>query len=175
VHLFSQSRGKLKWNDPCGVRAGAIGRERALGRRVPRRLRPRGALADGAAAGAAERPNLAASSRRFVWRRRNSAATTLSRRTARGGAPRQRQVLRDWQHDVTTKIWRSPPARASSRSSTSNSTHDRHGHRSGQDSNLNAMAIVAQKLDVPIPRVGHTTSACLHAGDLRQLRPHLAR
>ena len=149
VHLYSQSRGKLHWNEAlqafipgqsaeCERSAGACrgGRATLLWRwadGAAGRGRRRAAAVSGRA-----RTHAAAGRRRCSGARRESLrglaerchhARSAARRTRRIPVDRARQALH----------------------------HDGNGDRPGQDMNLNALAIVAAGLNVPIPQVGLTT------------------
>jgi len=157
VHLFSQSRGKLAWDDALQafVPGQSAENERSAGA-------CRGiyglaeALADGAAAGAAAAPEPGPATRGFV------VTTEIRGNDGYLGAlpvttsPKQRAFV-DWQHDVTTKDLALATREGFQsiehvkRYTTTGMATDQ-----GKTSNLNAMAIVAQKLDVPIPKVGLT-------------------
>ena len=91
--------------------------------------------------------------------------------------PRKHKSFVDWQHDVTTKDLALATREGFhsiehvKRYTTTGMATDQ-----GKTSNLNAMAIVAQQLDVPMPEVGLTTFPhAVHARHVRQLRRHLAR
>ena len=163
VHLFSQSRGKLEWHE--GLQAFVPGQsaenERSAGA-------CRGVydladvLADGAAAGADAAGTPAdgsrAAPRRFtVEAEARTIGTYLGALPAPSTAPTDKSFV-DWQHDVTTKDLALATREGFQsiehvkRYTTTGMATDQ-----GKTSNLNAMAIVAQKLDIAIPRVGHTT------------------
>jgi sarcosine oxidase subunit alpha len=164
VHLFSQSRGKLAWSDKL---QGFIPGQSAENERSAGACRGvfglAEALADGAAAGAAAAgeptaPEPCPSSRRFVVE-----AEARSSDAYLGALPvapclSQDKSFVDWQHDVTTKDLALATREGFQsiehvkRYTTTGMATDQ-----GKTSNLNAMSIVAQKLDVAIPQVGHTT------------------
>jgi sarcosine oxidase subunit alpha len=159
VHLFSQSRGKVVWNDALQsfIPGQSAENERSAGA-------CRGVyglaevLADGAAAGAAAAPEPTHQARRFmVEAAARSNDGHLGALPVTTPPPKQRAFV-DWQHDVTTKDLALATREGFQsiehvkRYTTTGMATDQ-----GKTSNLNAMAIVAQKLDVPIPKVGLTT------------------
>jgi len=159
VHLFSQSRGKLRWNDDlqafvpgssaeCEQSAGACRGIYGLAE----------VLADGARAGAASAPEPNHAQRRFN-------VDTLNRRSSAhlGALPQMSPPSRgksfvDWQHDVTTRDLALATREGFQsiehvkRYTTTGMATDQ-----GKTSNLNAMAIVAENLGIAIPQVGFTT------------------
>ncbi len=158
VHLFSQSRGKLRWSDA---------HQAFLPERSAERERSAGAcrgvydlaeaIADGLQAGADAAPSRTASARRI--------AATSARSTDGGhlgavplASEASQKSFVDWQHDVTIKDL-AIATREGFRSiehvkrfTTTGMATDQ-----GKTSNLNALAIVARAIDAPIPRVGLTT------------------
>jgi sarcosine oxidase, subunit alpha len=154
VHLFSQSRGKLKWRDDLQafVPGASAERERSAG--ACRGIYDLAeVLADGAACGD---PNSAA--RRFevnAPKRSNQAYLGVLPQTASGAGDK---AFVDWQHDVTTRDLALATREGFQsiehvkRYTTTGMATDQ-----GKTSNLNAMAIVAKSLGVPIPQVGLTT------------------
>ncbi len=159
VHLFSQSRGKVVWNDALQsfIPGQSAENERSAGAcRGVYALAE--VLADGAAAGAAAAPEPTHQARRFVVEaaaRSNDGHLGALPVTA---PPSKQRAFVDWQHDVTTKDLALATREGFQsiehvkRYTTTGMATDQ-----GKTSNLNAMAIVAQKLDVPIPKVGLTT------------------
>jgi len=159
VHLFSQSRGKVVWNDALQsfIPGQSAENERSAGAcRGVYALAE--VLADGAAAGAAAAPEPIHQARRFVVEsaaRSNDGHLGALPVTA---PPSKQRAFVDWQHDVTTKDLALATREGFQsiehvkRYTTTGMATDQ-----GKTSNLNAMAIVAQKLDVPIPKVGLTT------------------
>jgi sarcosine oxidase subunit alpha len=163
VHLFSQSRGKLKWHEDllaflpeqCAERTYSAGACRGV-------YELDAVLADGAAAGAAAASPLAAG--RAATSTAAAAATTVRAAQAYLGALPQATAVGsdksfvDWQHDVTTRDLELATREGFQsiehvkRYTTTGMATDQ-----GKTSNLNAMAIVAKHLGVPIPRVGLTT------------------
>jgi sarcosine oxidase subunit alpha len=159
VHLFSQSRGKLIWND--ALRAFVPGQsaenERSAGAcRGVYGLAE--ALADGAQAGAAAAPEPGRAVRRFVVAAEARGHDGHLGALPAAAAPPKHKSFVDWQHDVTTKDLALATREGFQsiehvkRYTTTGMATDQ-----GKTSNLNAMAIVAQQLAVPIPRVGLTT------------------
>jgi sarcosine oxidase, subunit alpha len=159
VHLFSQSRGRLDWSDQLQafVPGQSAENERSAGAcRGVYGLEE--ALADGWSVGTAAAPEPTQAPRRFVvdadLRSDDGYLGALPVATAK---PRDKSFV-DWQHDVTTKDLALATREGFQsiehvkRYTTTGMATDQ-----GKTSNLNAMAIVAQKLDVPIPTVGHTT------------------
>jgi sarcosine oxidase subunit alpha len=165
VHLFSQSRGKLAWNESLRafVPAQSAERERSAGacRGVTELAQ---ALADGAAAGAdvpagidaAREPNR--TSRRFAVDAAARGADAYLGALPEASPPSAEKSFVDWQHDVTTR-----DLRLASREGFQSIEHVKRytttgmATDQGKTSNLNALAIVAQGLEVPIPQVGLTT------------------
>jgi sarcosine oxidase subunit alpha len=179
VHLFSQSRGKLQWSPElkafvpgqsaeCERSAGACRGVFELGE----------VIADGAAAGMAATGRGAATSLGGAGTAAGGLAESdggdASRRHSveaaarghdgylgalpQGATPAKHKSFVDWQHDVTTKdLGLATREGFQSIEHVKRYTTTGMATDQGKTSNLNAMAIVAQKLDVPIPRVGHTT------------------
>jgi sarcosine oxidase, subunit alpha len=154
VHLFSQSRGKLKWRDDLQafVPGASAERERSAG--ACRGIYDLAeVLADGAACGD---PNSAP--RRFevnAPKRSNQAYLGVLPQSSSGAGDK---AFVDWQHDVTTRDLALATREGFQsiehvkRYTTTGMATDQ-----GKTSNLNAMAIVAKSLGVPIPQVGLTT------------------
>ena len=177
VHLFSQSRGKLAWDDGSpGVPARRSRRARALGGGLPRRRRPRVG-----ARGRRARPALAAA--RAAGRDAAAAADTSGRRVtsarwarrARCGSGARQTPSRafvDFQNDVTTKDL-ALAAREGfvsiehiKRYTTAGMATDQ-----GKTSNMNALAIVADGLGATAAgRRAHHVPHAVHAGDVRRAR-----
>ncbi|MEP6885673.1 MAG: sarcosine oxidase subunit alpha family protein [Gammaproteobacteria bacterium] len=179
VHLFSQSRGKLHWNEALKAftpGASAEGEQSAGACRGVYDLAD--VLEDGAAAGAAAAgaaaagaaaapapahapspaPDPGRSPHRFVVEafKRNSEAFVGA--LPRGSIPSTDKAFVDWQHDVTTRDLALATREGFQsiehvkRYTTTGMATDQ-----GKTSNLNAMAIVAKSLNVSIPQVGLTT------------------
>ena len=159
VHLFSQSRGKLDWNEKLKsfVPGQSAENERSAGacRGV---FELEDVVADGTAAGAAAAPEPTHQLRRIpVEAAARGCDAHLGALPLAATPPKQKSFV-DWQHDVTTKDLALATREGFQsiehvkRYTTTGMATDQ-----GKTSNLNAMAIVAQKLDVAIPRVGLTT------------------
>ena len=159
VHLFSQSRGRLVWNDALQsfVPGQSAENERSAGA-------CRGifglaqVLADGDAAGAGAAPEPGGSPRRFAVEAQPRGDDGYLGALPVAAPPPKARAFVDWQHDVTTKDLALATREGFQsiehvkRYTTTGMATDQ-----GKTSNLNAMAIVAQKLDVAIPQVGLTT------------------
>jgi sarcosine oxidase, subunit alpha len=156
VHLFSQSRGKLEWSD--ALKAFVPGRSAEAERSAGACRGIYGleqVLADGAQA-AALALELDGPIHEFdvdaLERRHDSHLGALP-----GDSARQKSFV-DWQHDVTTRDLALATREGFhsiehvKRYTTTGMATDQ-----GKTSNLNAMAIVAGKLNRPIPQVGLTT------------------
>jgi sarcosine oxidase subunit alpha len=173
VHLFSQSRGKLEWDErmQAFLPGAAAERVRSVGacRGV---FDLAAALTDGAAAGAAAaraaldparrgvRPaEVTANSKAFVTDRVGQSAGTGAVSTAlpRPSGARGRAFV-DWQNDVTTRDLALATREGFhsiehvKRYTTTGMATDQ-----GKTSNLNALDIVSRTLGSPIPKVGLTT------------------
>jgi sarcosine oxidase subunit alpha len=159
VHLFSQSRGKLAWNEDlkafvpgtsaeCERSAGACRGVYDLAE----------VLADGARTGAASAPEPDHTQRRFdvdaLERRSHAYLGALPQ----GAASSNDKSFVDWQHDVTSRDLHLA-TREGFRSIEHVKRYTTTGMATdqGKTSNLNALAIVAQHLGVAIPQVGLTT------------------
>jgi sarcosine oxidase subunit alpha len=165
VHLFSQSRGKLKWNE--GLKAFVPGVS-AEGERSAGACRGvydlAEVLADGAAAGAAAAGDAGAPPLPSHTQRRIKVEAPKRSSEAHLGALPQSQApsndksFVDWQHDVTLRDLDLATREGFQsiehvkRYTTTGMATDQ-----GKTSNLNAMAIVAKSLEVTIPQVGLTT------------------
>jgi sarcosine oxidase subunit alpha len=159
VHLFSQSRGKLAWNED--LKAFVPGTSAELERSAGA---CRGVydlaevLADGARAGAAAAPEPNHTERRFdvdaLARRSHAYLGVLPQ----AQTPSKDKSFVDWQHDVTTRDL-DLATREGFRSIEHVKRYTTTGMATdqGKTSNLNALAIVAKHLDVAIPQVGLTT------------------
>jgi len=163
VHLFSQSRGKLAWSDThkaflpgasaeCERSAGACRGVYGLA----------AALDDGYAAGSAAAPLAPAASPRAP-RRATVETAQLSFDAYLGALPAAATMPKDkafvdWQHDVTTRDL-ALATREGFRSIEHVKRYTTTGMATdqGKTSNLNALAIVADALNVPIPQVGLTS------------------
>jgi sarcosine oxidase subunit alpha len=164
VHLFSQSRGKLAWDETLQafIPGQSAEHERSAGacRGVFGLAQ---ALVDGAQAGASAAGAPAASGslpapRRFAVEAETCSSESFLGALPVGPAPPTDKSFVDWQHDVTTKDLALATREGFEsiehvkRYTTTGMATDQ-----GKTSNLNAMSIVARKLDLAIPQVGHTT------------------
>ena len=158
VHLFSQSRGKLKWEDrlKAFVPGASAENERSAGA-------CRGVydlaevLNDGAAAGVAAAPE-PSPQRRFTVQAPELSAQAYLGTLPQTESPSGDKAFVDWQHDVTTRDLALATREGFQsiehvkRYTTTGMATDQ-----GKTSNLNAMAIVAKTRDVSLPQVGLTT------------------
>ena len=163
VHLFSQSRGKLVWNDTLKAFAPGVSAEAEQSAGACRGVYALAdVLADGAAAGAAAAGAAAAGAGQTL-RQFGVEAPTRSNEAylgalPQGTAPSGDKAFVDWQHDVTTRDLALATREGFQsiehvkRYTTTGMATDQ-----GKTSNLNAMAIVAKSLGVSIPQVGLTT------------------
>ena len=159
VHLFSQSRGKLKWSAEhqafipetsaeCERSAGACRGVYELAE----------VLADGAMSGAASAPEPSHTQRRFSVQALKRDSRAYLGALPQANPPSSDKSFVDWQHDVTTRDLALATREGFQsiehvkRYTTTGMATDQ-----GKTSNLNAMAIVAKSLDVAIPQVGLTT------------------
>jgi sarcosine oxidase, subunit alpha len=177
VHLFSQSRGKLAWDETLNafVPGESAEQERSAGacRGVAELAE---VLADGASAGAAAALACIAASASSGESSGNSSglrdrpalefAVEAARRAPgshlgplpAGSAPARQKSFVDWQHDVTLK-----DVQLAAREGFQSIEHVKRytttgmATDQGKTSNMNALAIVSQDLSSPIPRVGLTT------------------
>jgi sarcosine oxidase, subunit alpha len=173
VHLHSQSRGRLSWDETLQAFVPAASAERARSAGACRGVYALDAvLADGTAAGSAAALAALAPGRTAVWpagaRDQPAAAAPAAvapRGTAAGLAgalPRPAQArgraFVDWQNDVTTKDL-ALALREGFRSIEHVKRYTTTGMATdqGKTSNLNALGIVADALDRSIPEVGLTT------------------
>jgi sarcosine oxidase subunit alpha len=159
VHLFSQSRGKLTWNEDTRafVPATSVERERSAGA-------CRGvwglaaALEDGAGAGAdaAKACGHDGATHRFEVTGDDAGAEVSSTVETQAGTGSKAFV--DWQNDVTADDL-ALAAREGFRSVEHFKRYTTVGMATdqGKTSNLNALGIVAGRLGKSIPEVGHTT------------------
>jgi len=159
VHLFSQSRGKLEWNEDLKafVPATSAECERSAGacRGVYDLAK---VLADGWIAGAASAPEPNHAARRFTvdaLERRSQAYLGV---LPQANSPSKEKSFVDWQNDVTSRDL-GLATREGFRSIEHVKRYTTTGMATdqGKTSNLNAMAIVAKHLDAAIPQVGLTT------------------
>jgi sarcosine oxidase, subunit alpha len=159
VHLFSQSRGKLGWSEAlkafvpdqsaeCERSAGACRGLTGLAE----------VLDDGYAAGAAAAPEPNSRPRRFsVAGAMSGSDSYLGTLPQIENTARQKAFV-DWQHDVTTRDLELA-TREGFRSIEHVKRYTTTGMATdqGKTSNLNALAIVAKAVGVPIPQVGLTS------------------
>jgi sarcosine oxidase subunit alpha len=160
VHLFSQSRGKLEWS--AAHKAFIPGRSAEAERSAGACRGVYGfeqVLADGtnvAAQALGLEPRATPYEVETLERRHDSCLGALPGGASRS-ASRQKSFV-DYQHDVTTRDLALATREGFhsiehvKRYTTTGMATDQ-----GKTSNLNAMAIVAEKLKVPIPQVGLTT------------------
>jgi sarcosine oxidase, subunit alpha len=159
VHLFSQSRGKLAWNEGLKAFVPGTSAECESSAGACRGIYDLAAvLADGARAGAAAAPEPNRTQRRFdvdAPERRSHAYLGV---LPQARAPSGDKSFVDWQHDVTSRDL-GLATREGFRSIEHVKRYTTTGMATdqGKTSNLNAMAIVAKQLEVPIAQVGLTT------------------
>jgi len=161
VHLFSQSRGKLAWDESLGA---------FLPARAAERVRSAGAcrgvfsldfaVRDGTHAGLAAAQSAGLSVTGPLPEMpppESSAAGLLGALPQPPGAPAGKAFV-DWQNDVTSRDL-TLAAREGFRSIEHVKRYTTTGMATdqGKTSNINALAIVARELDKPIPQVGLTT------------------
>jgi sarcosine oxidase subunit alpha len=165
VHLFSQSRGKLVWDESLQafVPGRSAERERSAGacRGITELAQ---ALEDGANAGAEavdapgdpDAPSSGQGRRFTVEASIRRAGATLG--ALHGAHPANLKAFVDWQHDVTVRDLKLAAQEGFQsiehlkRYTTTGMATDQ-----GKTSNLNALAIAAQSLKASIPQVGLTT------------------
>ena len=157
IHLFSQSRGKMRWDEAVGafVPNLSVERERSAGacRGV---FGLAAALADGAAAGeaAAKASGHGTVSRRFTATALRAEAGQFSGVMPRTGA----KAFVDFQNDVTAKdIVLATREGFRSIEHVKRYTTTGMATDQGKTSNLNALAIVAASLGKAPPEIGLTT------------------
>ncbi len=166
VHLFSQSRGKLAWDESLQafIPASSAERERSVGacRGITDLAQ---ALDDGAAAGAGAVDSLgdgvaraSAQNRRFTVEASTGCAGARLGPLPAAPSPGKLKAFVDWQHDVTVRDLRLA-AREGFQSIEHLKRYTTTGMATdqGKTSNLNALAIAAQDLKAPIPQIGLTT------------------
>ncbi len=165
VHLFSQSRGKLAWSD---ARKAFVPGESAECERSAGACRGIYGLAevlgDGSTAGTeAARAGDSAPAESVAARRFDVTDSGSGGDAYLGALPEARSGARqkafvDWQHDVTTRDL-ALATREGFRSIEHVKRYTTTGMATdqGKTSNLNALAIVAKAVGVPIPQVGLTS------------------
>jgi sarcosine oxidase, subunit alpha len=159
VHLFSQSRGKLVWNEALKafVPGQSAENERSAG--ACRGVYDLAAvLDDGAAAGAAAAPEPFHGTQRYAVNAVACGSDATIGALPQPDAADGDKAFVDWQHDVTTRDL-ALAAREGFRSIEHVKRYTTTGMATdqGKTSNLNALAIVAKGLGVPVPQVGLTT------------------
>jgi sarcosine oxidase subunit alpha len=183
VHLYSQSRGKLRWDEQLQAFLPGTAAERVRSVGACRgEFALEAALADGAAAGSAAAREATDPTRRGVRpadiarRAAVTAAATASAtatpasatatqgaaRAVNGALPRPRgargRAFVDWQNDVTTR-----DLALATREGFHSIEHVKRytttgmATDQGKTSNLNALGVVSSALGKPIPQVGLTT------------------
>jgi sarcosine oxidase, subunit alpha len=159
VHLFSQSRGKLRWNEALQAFVPGVSAEQERSAGACRGIYDLAeVLDDGAACGAALCPRPNSSARRFNVQAEKRSSQTYLGALPQAASPSGAKSFVDWQHDVTTRDLALATREGFQsiehvkRYTTTGMATDQ-----GKTSNLNAMAIVAKSLNVPIPQVGLTT------------------
>jgi sarcosine oxidase subunit alpha len=159
VHLFSQSRGKLQWNEALKAFVPGTSAECERSAGACRGLYDLAeVLADGAAAGAAAAPEPGRTRRPYeVDAVKRSSQAYLGALPA-GQPPSKEKSFVDWQHDVTTRdLGLATREGFQSIEHVKRYTTTGMATDQGKTSNLNAMAIVAKNLDRALPQVGLTT------------------
>ncbi len=168
VHLFSQSRGKLMWDEGLQAFLPGAPAERARSAGACRGVFGLGAaLADGAAAGTAAAREATAAARTGVCPSGAAAAAPAPPATGGGDgfagalpqpAGARARAFVDWQNDVTTRDL-ALATREGFRSIEHIKRYTTTGMATdqGKTSNLNALGIVSRTLGKPIPEVGLTT------------------
>jgi sarcosine oxidase subunit alpha len=158
VHLFSQSRGQLVWSEELGVFVPGTSAERERSVGAARGVfELQAVLADGAEAGSSCHSARRPLARRFAVEAPSRAGSAFLGALP-GPVPGKQKAFVDWQHDVTVKDLKLATGEGFrsiehvKRYTTTGMATDQ-----GKTSNLNALAIVAETLDRPIPSVGHTT------------------
>ncbi|MDE2049644.1 MAG: sarcosine oxidase subunit alpha family protein [Gammaproteobacteria bacterium] len=161
VHLFSQSRGKLAWDESLGAFLPAQAAERVRSAGACRGVFSlSAAVRDGTHAGlsAAQSAGLpVAASMPQLPPPESSAAGTLGVLPQPPGASAGKAFV-DWQNDVTSRDL-ALAAREGFRSIEHVKRYTTTGMATdqGKTSNINALAIVARELDKAMPQVGLTT------------------
>jgi sarcosine oxidase subunit alpha len=168
VHLHSQSRGALAWDDALQAFLPAAPAERTRSAGACRGVfELLASLADGASAGAAAAHEATAPGRTGVCPagalgRMTSAVAPAGGSGFAGALPQPRhargKAFVDWQNDVTTKDL-ALATREGFRSIEHIKRYTTTGMATdqGKTSNLNALGIVSRDLGKPIPEVGLTT------------------
>jgi sarcosine oxidase subunit alpha len=160
VHLFSQSRGKLQWSEALQAFLPGEPAESSHSAGACRGLYELAeVLADGTAAGGAAAPVVVNRRvRRFAVEAAPMGVGGYLGVLPQAEPPSTDKSFVDWQHDVTVRDLALATREGFQsiehvkRYTTTGMATDQ-----GKTSNLNAMAIVAKDLEVPIPKVGLTT------------------
>jgi sarcosine oxidase subunit alpha len=160
VHLFSQSRGKLQWSAALQAFLPGQPAESSHSAGACRGVYELAeVLADGTAAGLAAAPAVVnLKRRRFAVEAVEVGVGGYLGALPQADPPSADKSFVDWQHDVTLRDLALATREGFQsiehvkRYTTTGMATDQ-----GKTSNLNAMAIVAAALDVPIPKVGLTT------------------
>jgi sarcosine oxidase subunit alpha len=156
VHLFSQSRGKLRWDDEIQAYLPGQSAEAERSAGACRGLFGLAeALADGHAAGAAA--GLAPSEAPFTVEALEAAPRGVIGALPHDRGPRARAFV-DWQNDVTTKDL-NLAVREGFRSIEHIKRYTTTGMATdqGKTSNINALGVVSGILGKPVPEIGLTT------------------
>ncbi len=159
VHLFSQSRGKLAWSEALKA---FVPMESAEAERSAGACRGvyalSAALEDGFEAGAAAASARGGPRRRIAVRALDAGSDAYLGALPPGTPASAEKAFVDWQHDVTTRDL-ALATREGFRSIEHVKRYTTTGMATdqGKTSNLNALAIVAAALEVPIPQVGLTS------------------
>jgi sarcosine oxidase subunit alpha len=161
VHLFSQSRGRLQWNDAARAYVPAVSAERERSAGACRGVYGLAeTLADGAAAGAAaaKASGHEGVAHHFEVSGDDAGADVSTAALPQAPAGRGSKAFVDWQNDVTTNDL-ALAAREGFRSIEHIKRYTTVGMATdqGKTSNLNALGIVAGQLGSSIPEIGHTT------------------
>ncbi|MBH0237423.1 sarcosine oxidase subunit alpha family protein [Methylobrevis albus] len=163
VHLFSQSRGKLGWNEALKayVPESSVERERSAG--ACRGVYELGAvLADGydkgSAAAKAAGATTAAASRSFAAKALDAGSDGFIGAAPHGRNPAFAKAFVDWQNDVTAKDIKLA-TREGFRSIEHIKRYTTTGMATdqGKTSNMNALGIVSDALKTPVTAIGLTT------------------
>ena len=161
VHLFSQSRGKLSWDERLGAFLPAQAAERVRSAGACRGVFSLdSAVQDGAHAGlaAAQSAGLSVAASLPELPPPESSASGVLGALAQPPGARAGKAFVDWQNDVTSRDL-TLAAREGFRSIEHVKRYTTTGMATdqGKTSNINALAIVARELDKPMPQVGLTT------------------
>ena len=161
VHLFSQSRGKLTWDESLGAFLPAQPAERVRSAGAGRGVFSlAAAVRDGARAGqlAARDAGLSATAPLPEAPPPESSAAGVLGALPQPAGVRASKAFVDWQNDVTSRDL-ALAAREGFRSIEHVKRYTTTGMATdqGKTSNINALAIVARELDKSMPQVGLTT------------------